>query len=194
MKPLIALALRALVAAAPATADIYTWVDKDGITNVSNLPPPEGARVLRVSRTVPRDPEREAAAREAMRLAEVRALDERLRQVAIELEESRRQPPPPPVVVIAPPPYYPPPPAPTIVNVVSPPAPSYAPGCDYGWGDCGFGFWPGYPVVYPSHPINTWFGRSHKGPRRVPTPHRYNTGQLVPPLIPMPPGFGRPKG
>jgi hypothetical protein len=188
MKHLLAVVILPLFAGAPAFADIYTWVEKDGTTHVSNLAPPQDARVLRVSRTAPPDPERDAALREATRQAEVRALDERLRQVSMELEESRRQPPPPPVVVIAPPPpaYYAPPPAPTIVNVVTPQGPS---GCDYGWGDCGFGLWPYYAVTYPSYPGNTWFGRGGKHPRKGPMPHSYTTryNHLIPPLVPPPP-------
>lgn len=188
MRPLRALALMPLLAAAPAFADIYTWVDKEGTTHVSNLEPPEGARVLRVTRTAPRDPEREAAAREAARMAEVRALDERLRQVSMELELARQAPPP--VVVVAPPPPSYTQPAPYIVNVVNQ-APA-GPGCDSGWGDCGIGWWPGYfPVVYPGYPVGTWFGRGGKNPRRGSAPFGYTNGQIVPPLIPLPPGHGR---
>jgi hypothetical protein len=187
MKPLHALALVPMLAAAPALADIFTWVDKGGLTHVSNLPPPEDARVLRVSRAAPRDPEREAAMREAQQQAEVRALDERMRLMAMELEESRRQPPPPPVIVVAPPAvYYAPPPAPVIVNVVSPPAPD----CAYGWGDCGVGSWGAYPVFYPSYPVNTWFGRGGKGHRKGVTPHGYGNTKydyMIPPLVPPPP-------
>ena len=32
-----------LVVSVPAYADIYTWTDKSGTVNVSNLPPPEDA-------------------------------------------------------------------------------------------------------------------------------------------------------
>jgi hypothetical protein len=166
-----------------AHADIYTWTDKAGMVNVSNLPPPEGARVTRITREAPKDPAREAA-REAARQADIRALSERVAQLSAELEQSRREAPPPmafmppPVMAYASPPQS----APYIVNVVSPPAPAYAPagGCDYGWGDCGFGVWPGY---YPASVFVTPRG---KGLRRGNSTYQYG-GQIVPPLItPLP--------
>jgi len=63
-----------LLSAGAAQADIYTWTDKNGVVNVSNLPPPEGVRPTRVTHEAPKDPAREAAAREAAHLAELRAL------------------------------------------------------------------------------------------------------------------------
>src|SRR5690349_18536779 len=60
-----------------AHADIYTWVDSAGRTNVSNLEPPEGARVTNVVREKPPTPS-EAAAREAQRRKELTALEDQV--------------------------------------------------------------------------------------------------------------------
>jgi len=162
-----------------AHADIFTWTDKSGNVNVSNLPPPEGARVTSVTRDPPKDPAREAAAMEARRQAEVRALAERVQQLQAELERRDAPPPvafmpPPPMPYSAPPPTY-------IVNVVAAPAPAYGQGdmgCGYSWGDCGFGGWPGFyaPAVIAVR------GKNHHrrfGPVQ-------GQSQIVPPLIPLP--------
>lgn len=174
-----------LAAASDVLADIYTWVDKDGIVNVSNLPPPDEAKILRTTRTAPRDPARDAA-----REAQVRALSARVAQLESEVDAARREaaapvlPPPPPVVVVAPP-------APTtsIVNVVMPAAqaPAYAPyadGCDISFGDClgtGWGYYgvPGAVVVG---------GRPGGKPGRRHGPYGQAPAQtqIVPPLIPLP--------
>jgi hypothetical protein len=176
-----------------AHADIYTWVDKSGLVNVSNLPPPEGVRVTKVQKEAPKDPAREAA-REAARQAEMRALAEQVQQLQVALEQSRREPP---AMALMPPPMAygaPSPPATTVINMVSsqPAYPSNG-GCDYGWGDCGLGWWPGYypAAVYPS----TFFVGRGKNFRRNPAPHAQPyqyPGQIVPPLItpmsrPLPP-------
>src|SRR5689334_22941462 len=36
-----------------ARAEIYTWIDASGVTNVSNLPPPDGAKVTKVQHAPP---------------------------------------------------------------------------------------------------------------------------------------------
>src|SRR5713101_9363520 len=83
--------LAAVVAATfglrPARADVYTWVDAFGGVNVSNLAPPEGARITKVvpassQKTTTRDDE----AREAARDAEVQALTKRVRQLEDQVE------------------------------------------------------------------------------------------------------------
>jgi hypothetical protein len=79
----------ALAAAAPAYADMFTWVDKDGVTNISNEPPPEGVRVTKVVRSAPKDAAREAAARDAARMTEMRALRDRVDDLTKEVEQSR---------------------------------------------------------------------------------------------------------
>lgn len=133
-----------------ARADIYVWTDAAGVTNVSNLPPPEGVRTSNVTRAAPKDPAREAALREAARESEMRALNERVQQLQAEVEQSRRETPPPAAFVSPPPMHHAPAPAAPYVIVVSPPPPAYPQplsGCDYSWGNCGFGFWPG---LYPT--------------------------------------------
>ena len=62
------------IAAQIVSADVYTWVDAAGGFNISNLTPPAGARVINVTR----EAEPNAAARDALRDAEVRALAERV--------------------------------------------------------------------------------------------------------------------
>jgi hypothetical protein len=180
------IALALAVAATAARADIYTWIDKKGFTNVSNLPPPDDVKVTSVVRTQPKDAAREAAARDAAHQAEVRELADKVQQLQAEVSEARRDPPP----VLA---YAPPPPpyaaAPTlsIVNIVQPAQPSsYAPayGCDYSFGDCGLGLWPGFGYYGPSF-IATGRGKGFRhGPAGGP-----RNSQLVPPLIP-PPSMG----
>ncbi len=164
-----------------AHADIYTWIDKKGLTNVSNLPPPEDAKVTNVQRAAPKDAAREAAAREALRQAEVRVLNEKVQQLQDQVEQARRDPP---VLAYAPPPPYASAPTVNIVNVTPQAQPSYAPsysGCDYSFGDC-FGGWPGY-----------WGGTTTYIPGRIGKPYRRANGfgnpgnnQIVPPLIPLP--------
>ena len=151
-----------------ARADIYTWVDGAGVTNVSNLPPPEGVRTSTVTRAPPNDPAREAARREAARESEMRALNERVQQLQAEVEQSRRETPPPGFFV-PPPMHYAPAPAPPYVIVVSAPPPAYpqpSNGCDYSWGNCGFGFWPGF---YPTSVVGLRdrHFRHHQHPFRV---------------------------
>jgi hypothetical protein len=137
----------------PAHADIYTWVDASGSINVSNVAPPDGVRVSKVTHeSAPAD-----AAREAARLAEVQALAERVRQLEDEVAFARR-PMPPPM-------EYRTPPAPPVVQYFFNAAPSPAQypvdmapeantGCDPTWMGCGFGWNPGfYPpsfVVVPA--------------------------------------------
>ena len=43
-----------------AHADMYVWTDKAGVTNISNVPPPEGMRLVSVTRAAPKDPAQEA--------------------------------------------------------------------------------------------------------------------------------------
>ena len=131
-----------------ARADIYVWIDASGVTHVSNLPPPEGTRDVSVTRASPRDAAQEAAAREAARLADVRALDERIRALEAEAEQARREATRGVEAALP----LPAPPAPTPVVIVvappSPPAPAYAAAapCDLGWGSCGWNPWQGFYV------------------------------------------------
>ena len=136
----------------PAYADIYTWIDTaTGALNVSNLTPPDDARVLKVVHTND-DP---AAATNT----QTQALADRVRQLENEIDMAKNQPPPyalspaPPVV------YAPPAPpviqyfveAPQPMQYAANPAPAANAWCDTNWSDCGygnglgFGWWPSYP-------------------------------------------------
>jgi hypothetical protein len=131
-------------------ADIYTWTDDSGRVNVSNLEPPAGAHVSRVTKGPNIRAPDYASARDAARQAEVAALSEQVRQLQEQVEVTRQiaavQRPPPPVVYrIASPAYvhqWTPPPMPYVE-----PAPSY--GCNPTWAGCfGWtGYWPSVVVV-----------------------------------------------
>ena len=183
----VGVALGLAAAAGVARADMYTWVDKEGITNVSNVAPPEDVRVTKVARAAPKDPAREAAAREAARLVEMRALRDRVDELSKEVEHSRSDAFPPPY---APPPamaFAPSPPVPTVVVTVinQPPAQAEATnaGCDASFGGCGVGFFPGYTYYAP--PYQRGFHKPHRGKWPTTTPARQNW-QIPPPLIPSP--------
>jgi hypothetical protein len=166
-----------------AFADMYVWTDKAGVTNVSNLPPPEGTRIQSVTYAAPKDAAQEAAFREAMRQAEMRALNERVQQLQAAVEQARRDPPAPTIVVAQAP--APPPPAPQVIVVSPPPAPVYpqpvAAGCDFSWPyNCGFGFWPGF------YPTTVVVRDSHFRHHRHPIHHaRPRHGLNTPPIVPV---------
>jgi Domain of unknown function (DUF4124) len=125
-----------------AYADIYTWIDASGATNVSNLSPPEGVRVTHVTHEdPPKAPMRSDTARDAAHDAEVQALSERVQQLQREVETARTYVPPPPPMAYptippAPPPAY-------AVDVM--PAPTSS--CDPAFAGCGY-LWnqPFYPA------------------------------------------------
>ena len=80
-----------------ARADVYTWTDAKGIVNVSNLAPPEGARVDKVVQdvaravappSVPAPPSIDPLAQ-----AEVQVLATRVRQLEYEIDFAKRQAP-----------------------------------------------------------------------------------------------------
>ena len=201
----------------PAYADIYTWVDPaTGALNVSNLTPPDGARVLKVVHTND-DP---AAA------TNTQALADRVRQLENEIDMARNQPPPyvPPP---APPVVYAPPAPPVIQYFVeAPPTMQYAANqappanqwCDTNWSDCGYGngigygWWPYYPstVVVVNGSNFKRFKPGNNFPIQRPRPTPFNppmslvqplTTPIVQPLIgtqgssfvqtPRMPGFRR---
>lgn len=180
---LVMIVLAAAVSVAPARADIYTWVDAKGVTNVSNLAPPEGVSVKNIAPSPPKDPAREAAVREAAQHeAEMQALNERLAQMQFALEQSGRAAyppmayaPPPTVVVVQPPPM-------PYANFAPPPAydagPGVSPinGCDYSF-NCGFWWGPGF---YSTTVVTTRGKNFHRRFAPVYSAPR----QVVPPLIP----------
>ena len=199
LKPFLRAALPAILLGACglplAHADIYTWTDETGRVNISNLTPPDGARVTRVMHEdkaviAALDTAREAA-REALREAEVRALAERVRQLQNEVELAKRQAPQqveyrgmpaPPIVQ-----YFPPP---EVQYVAAPPVYS---GCDFGF-DCAFGwgsgFYPGSFAVLSSlqnrrgHPVRG-------GGPIAPKPHFPGGGHTAPWSPIQVPGSGR---
>jgi uncharacterized protein DUF4124 len=151
-----------------AHADIYTWTDASGVTNVSNLPPPQGVQVTKILHgPAPEIVAREDAARDAARAADAQALAARVRQ--LEDEISARQAPPP----MAYPPLPPPPMMQPVIQYIvesptsqvayiAPATPGYSgSGCDPSWAGCALSWFPGFypasvlvvPGFRPSHPI-----------------------------------------
>jgi hypothetical protein len=136
--------LAGAAAALPVRADVYTWVDRNGTVTVTNVAPPEGARVTGVVRA---DEVAKAVARRPPDAAQLQALNERVQQLEQQLQAATA---PPPVVY--------PPIAATARYVAAAPAPvvSYAPepaplptayGCDPAWTTC----WPALaPPIYPA--------------------------------------------
>jgi Domain of unknown function (DUF4124) len=147
----LVLALAFGLAACAARADIYTWVDAKGTVNVSNVSPPEGVKLTKVTQDSPPmmlPPPNVAA--EAARQAEVQVLAARVNQLEYEAEFSRRQ-----VAAMAtytpPPQVYGPQYMPQYTQQYAPDPPQYANnGCDSSWsqGQCGAGWSPWFfPTV-----------------------------------------------
>lgn len=167
-----------------AHAEIYTWVDAAGKVNLSNLTPPEGVRVTRVTQEPPpRIAAAAEAAREAARKAqmdalserarelEMQLLSERIRQLEREVELSRSQ--------AAQGIDYPSIPGPAVVQyIVEPPPSPPSAGCDPAWMGCGHwwgsGIYPGSVVVVRApnvrrfHPFRGGQHVSVQRPMRLP--------------------------
>ena len=73
---------------APGRAEIYSWVDTDGVATFSNLPPPDGVRVTGV---IHEQPTSSKAASEAARQAEVSALNDRIRLLELQMARQARE-------------------------------------------------------------------------------------------------------
>ena len=73
-----------------AVGDIYKWVDAFGQVNISDMPPPKGARLLTVVRSEPEPPPVAAAIGEA----ELRRLSERIQSLEREINAANRLPTP----------------------------------------------------------------------------------------------------
>src|SRR6185369_8925131 len=85
----------AMLATGVAHADVYTWTDESGMLNVSNLTPPEGAKIAKVVKESPRTtPPPSAPPPDAAPPIEFQTLALRVRQLEYEVELARRQPPP----------------------------------------------------------------------------------------------------
>jgi Domain of unknown function (DUF4124) len=185
--------------ASVARADIYTWTDGNGRVNISNLTPPEGAHVTSVVRETPKPLVPMALAVTSAPQQDVQSLNDRVRQLELEVELAKRQTPPTVIYASAPasPPVqysYAPEPA---------PAPSYGYGngygCDPSWFGCGFGY--GYaPYWYPGSVVvvrtpafhhhrdfgrgkfpmmaNPFPGRAGPGPGRSPGPGPRSPGGM----------------
>ena len=130
-----------------AHADIYTWVDPNGVVTYSDAPPPKGARLVNVVREAPAKATTAAdlaASREAAHQAEVRALAERIRLLEQQVDLASRAAPPPT----------------QYVNTAPPPAP-----CDPSWSDCGYGWSTPFlttPVVIIRQPHFHRFGNERR--------------------------------
>jgi len=131
-----------------AHADIYTWTDAAGRVNVSNIAPPDAARITHVTRDISPKPDA-AASRDNAEQNDVRALADRVRQLEQELDVAKIAPtasvpvptPPPPAVV-------------TIWNYVAPPVSPVADAAFYAqpsYGACDFNCAPAWvSSAYPA--------------------------------------------
>jgi hypothetical protein len=185
-----------------AHADIYTWVDASGSINVSNLTPPDGARVTSIMRASAPPVTGDETARAAAIEAKTQALEDRVRQLENEVELSRREVPPaeyrpvpvPPVVqyIVEPPPVF-------VQYAVSAPPPANN-WCDATSLNCGFAWTPGF------YPVSVVVLRAPTFHRVRPAPggHNFGThspirtslvtplaGPLVPPPLRPPNSFRR---
>jgi hypothetical protein len=148
----IATVLACTVQSPVARADVYTWVDSDGRTNVSNLAPPTGVRIRSVVREKPAIAA-DIAAREARQRAELAALEEQVRSLQAHVEATRpprvaEQPAAPVVyniITVSPSPAAAPDfaAAPVVYADATPP-PTY--GCVPSWAGCAT-WWPGFTTV-----------------------------------------------
>ena len=89
-----------VLAAAPAAADLYRWVDAKGVVNYSNVPPPQSVKAKRIAETEPTVsviPPREDRA-ERLQAAREAALLRRIEQLEEELAALRSTPAAPTVV------------------------------------------------------------------------------------------------
>jgi hypothetical protein len=143
-------------ASTSAQADIYTWVDSSGNLNMSNLAPPEGARVTNVFREDPALHASAEAARAAAQREELRALSDRVTQLERDLDAAKHQESPP--IAYAPAmPAPAPAPYPSVVAqaIVAPMTPTYG-NCADPWASCFspgyFGFYPGGVVILSAPP------------------------------------------
>jgi TolA-binding protein len=95
----IAVAAVFVAMTASTAAEIYQWIDADGVRHYANTPPPEDAQIVNRFAEEQFDPQEEQKIREAedrelaklqQRLAELRAQREQAR-LAAEQEQARRQ-------------------------------------------------------------------------------------------------------
>jgi hypothetical protein len=155
-----AIALLGALACAPARADIYTWVDARGNVNLSNRAPPEGTRVTNVYREDPAARASAEAARVTTQREELRALNERIKDLERTLDVAKRPAPEPVAFAPAVPPLAPYPSIvlQTVAPTPMPPPPTYA-DCADPWARC---FLPGSFGSYPAGVVILNGGPSHR--------------------------------
>src|SRR5262249_34358961 len=89
-----------LCGAGLAHADMYRWVDASGRLNVSNLPPPDGVRVISVTKETPQDVQaRYEALAEQARQAELQQMSDRIKQLENQVQVAQQP-------IVAPPVQY----------------------------------------------------------------------------------------
>jgi hypothetical protein len=126
-----------------ACADVYTWTDAKGVVNVSNLAPPDGARVEKVVHdvaraVVPPSVPTPVSSIDPLAQAEVQVLATRVRQLEYEIDLAKRQ---------APAVEYVPVPMPATMQYgMEPPPVQSNYGCDPSWFGCGAWAFGGYPA------------------------------------------------
>ena len=221
LRTVLPLGLAGVLGVQSAHADIYTWVDASGALNVSNLAPPDDARVLRVTKDAPAP------------AVDAQALAERVKQLEAQVAQAQR--PMPPVDYVPPPmPVQYPQMAPPVVqyifqaspamqySVPQPPAQYYAPQydstdywagnytgnwagnawCDPNWLNCGWGPYGWAPGFYPPSVIvvntsNPKRGRPGNGfvpGHRPPTRPPIVTPFTTNPVAPLTTSFAPPMG
>jgi hypothetical protein len=162
--------------AGTALADIYTWTDAAGMVNVSNVAPPEGVKITKITQdSPPRPAPMIDAAAEAARQAEVQALAARVRQLEYEAQAPMRQMPAPVDYAAVAPPFPMQPSFPMQYAVEAPPQ-TAAYDCDPTWTQCGPGPWWGAPffpatvivVRAPGFRRPPPFHGGHKPPMQMP--------------------------
>lgn len=182
-------------ASAIARADIYTWVDATGKLNLSNQPPPEGARVTNVYREDPAARAHAEAARAASAREELRALNDRVAELERALEkakEAQAAPPGPAPVMYVPAPAPPAAYASAMAQtIVAPPASGYSPyfpNYDCAWVGCfapgSVGFYPGSVVVVNAPGP----GHAHRPAGHARPPRRGEPVPVPQPRFPKPVG------
>lgn len=129
-------------------AEIYGWVDGNGVVTYSNLPPPAGVTVTdRIAESTP-SPQ---AAAELNRRVEVAALNDRIRLLELEMARAKRE----------------------VVDYPTPPVAPNASGCGPdGTYDCG----PQWGAYYPGavlYGVGLRGRRSYHGPYAHPYPVRH---------------------
>src|SRR5882757_5416900 len=81
-----------------AAAEMYCWVDASGSVTYSNLPPPKEARLLEIIPEEAPLPAAQVAQAKALadeaRQSQMQALNDRIRLLEQQVEQTQRQPPP----------------------------------------------------------------------------------------------------